>query len=223
MAESLPFDSDNDLGQFETMADHEKNAEHDPLMGDNTNTAEPSFDETSLDGVGDRAEAQNTESSETIEGSETDLLMAQLEKTVTERDEFKTMLQRERADFVNFRKRVEREKSESRNTYVASTVTKFLPVLDDFDRAMASVPSEVGENGWVEGFALIHKKFNDLLNQLGVVPIDPLGQPFDPNLHEAVGSEDSEQFESGTVSTVLQKGYMLDDKCIRVAMVKVAN
>ncbi len=151
-------------------------------------------------------------------------LEVQLEKALSERDDFKEALQRERADFVNFRKRTEREKSEVRNHVTIETIARFLPVLDDFERAISSTPVDVREDGWVQGFMLIHKKFRDLLlNQFGVEPVDPLGETFDPNWHEAIGSEDSDEYESGIVTAVLQKGYKLDDKCIRVAMVKVAN
>lgn len=177
-------------------------------------------DESLLDSVDD---PQVEDSGIAPEEGDAESLMAQLEKTLTERDEFKAALQRERADFVNFRKRIEREKADMRATYVASTIAKLLPVLDDFDRAMNAVSSEDKQQGLVEGFGLIHKKFNDLITQMGVVAIDPLGQPFDPNFHEAIGAEDTDEYESGMVSAVLQKGYMLDDRCIRVAMVRVAN
>ncbi len=146
-----------------------------------------------------------------------------LDTLTLQRDQFKDALQRERADFINFKKRAEREKAEMKAVIAANTIAKFLPVIDDFDRAMAAVPTDLDDNSWLTGFSMIHKKFNDLLMQLGVEVIDPLGQPFDPNYHEAISSEDSDEYESNMVSAVLQKGYKLDDRCIRVAMVKVAN
>lgn len=155
---------------------------------------------------------------------EEEALEMQLEKALTQRDEFKEALQRERADFVNFRKRIERERSEIRSNVTSDTVARFLPILDDFERAIEQTPAEARDDGWVEGFNLIYKKFRDLLlNQFGLEPIDPLGEEFDPNWHEAIGSEESDEYESGTVTAVLQKGYKLDDKCIRAAMVKVAS
>lgn len=148
---------------------------------------------------------------------------SELERALLERDEFKAALQRERADFTNYRKRVEREKAEMRSTVSADTIVKLLPVLDDIDRAIASTPEEAKNNDWMRGFTMIQRKFYDLLNQMGIVAIEPLGEPFDHHFHEAIGSEDSDQYESGTVSTVLQKGFKMDDRCIRVALVKVAN
>lgn len=146
-----------------------------------------------------------------------------LDTLLMQRDQFKDALQRERADFINFKKRVEREKAEMKAVTTADTVARFLPIIDDFDRAMAAVPSDATENSWLLGFTMIHKKFSDLLTQFGVEVIDPLGEPFDPNYHEAISSEDSDEYESNMVTAVLQKGYKLDDRCIRVAMVKVAN
>lgn len=150
-------------------------------------------------------------------------LEMQLEKALTERDEFKAALQRERADFINFKKRTEREKSDMRATVMGQTLTKFLGIVDDFDRAIGATPEDVAEDGWVTGFNLIHKKFHDLLAQLEVTAINPLGEPFDPNLHEAIGRVETDEYESGTVAEVLQKGYMMNDKCLRVAMVYVAE
>jgi molecular chaperone GrpE len=147
-----------------------------------------------------------------------------LGKALTQRDEFKEALQRERADFVNFRKRTEREKSDMRSSVTMDTVARFLPILDDFERAIGATPDEAKDDGWLEGFTLIYKKFRDLLfNQFGVESIDPLGEPFDPNWHEAIGSAESDEYESGMVIEVLQKGYKLENRCIRVAMVRVAS
>jgi molecular chaperone GrpE len=138
-------------------------------------------------------------------------------------EEFKAALQRERADFTNYRKRVEREKGELKGQIVGDTVRSFLPIFDDLDRAINSLPSELKEHDWYKGFSLIGKKFNDLLESYGIQLIDPLGTPFDPNFHEAIGSDDSGEYASGSVSAVLQKGYALQGKCIRPAIVKVAN
>jgi molecular chaperone GrpE len=151
------------------------------------------------------------------------LLRKQLETALSAGDEFKDALQRERADFSNFRKRTEREKAELRSVVVSETVQKFLPVVDDFERAMASLPAEFEESEWLTGFQLISKKFADVLEQFGIKVINPLGEPFDHNYHDAIGSEDAPEYESGTVIDVLQKGYLMNGKCIRPAIVRVAN
>ncbi|GIK66772.1 MAG: nucleotide exchange factor GrpE [Chloroflexota bacterium] len=147
----------------------------------------------------------------------------ELEKALAQVEEYKAALQRERADFVNYKKRVEREKSELSGNVTAKTLLNVLPIIDDFDRAIQATPEDVKNNGWMTGFSLIHKKFQDMLQNLGVEQINPLGQPFDPNFHDAIGSDDSDEYESGAVIEVLQKGYTMEGKCIRPAIVRVAN
>lgn len=155
---------------------------------------------------------------EVVESEET-----ALDKALQQIEEFKVALQRERADFINFRKRAEREKAEMRSALSAEILMKFIPIVDDFNRAMTVLSDEVKNNEWVTGFTLIHKKFLDLLDNAGIVEINPLGQPFDPNFHEVIGMEDSDGYPSQHVIAVLQKGYALENKCLRPAMVKVAN
>jgi molecular chaperone GrpE len=155
---------------------------------------------------------------ETAEGSKDPL-----QEALAQLEEFKSALQRERADFINFKKRVEREKIDLRKAYMSETLLKVFPIIDDFDRAIESLPDDVKNNEWLTGFTLIHKKFRDMLDTLGIVAINPIGEPFDPNFHEAVMSEDSDQHKSGHIIAVLQKGYVLEDKCLRPAMVKVAS
>lgn len=150
-------------------------------------------------------------------------LQTQLATAITERDDFKDALQRERADFSNFRKRSDREKLEMRSTVAADTIKRFLPVFDDLDRAVTTAPEEVKDSEWYKGFSMIGKKFNDLLESYRIEIVNPLGEPFDHNFHDAIGSDDSDEYESGTVIDVMQKGYVLDGKCIRPAIVRVAN
>lgn len=150
--------------------------------------------------------------------------MDELSKVMAQLEEFKAALQRERADFQNFRKRVERETEAVKAKISAEVLAKFLPVLDDFNRALEAVPAEEQENSWVLGITGIHRKFQSLLEGEGIVPIDPLGQPFDPSFHEAIGADEpSEQFASGHVTAVLQKGYMQGDRVLRPAIVRVAS
>ena len=140
--------------------------------------------------------------------------------------EYLEALQRERASFINFRRRAEQEKAETAQYATAGLVKKLLPVLDDFDRALASIPeAERKGNKWVEGIELIARKLHNILEQEGVTPIEALGQPFDPNLHEAVAFEDNSDGgdHPDTVSEVFSKGYTLRDRVIRPAMVKVSR
>jgi len=139
-------------------------------------------------------------------------------------EEFKDALQRERADFQNFRKRIERETDMLKAKTVGDVLGKFLPVVDDFERAVNAIPEEEREKDWVAGISLILRKLQALLEAEGVQQIDPLGQDFDPNYHEAIGADEpSDEFASGQVTAVLQKGYLKGDRVLRPAMVRVAN
>lgn len=186
----------------------------------NNDTAEEAVSDVQEDNE-NQQEQEQEQVIETIPVTDTEA--GAVEAVTLQRDEFKAALQRERADFVNYKKRTERERAEMRSSIIGDTVGKFLPILDDFERALSVVPESADDDGWVKGFSMIRKKFNDLLTQMGIEVIDPLGEPFDPNLHEAIGSEDSDTYDSDTVMMVLQKGYVMDDRVIRVAMVKVAN
>jgi molecular chaperone GrpE len=139
-------------------------------------------------------------------------------------DEFKEALQRERADFQNFRKRTEREKETLKTSAAGKLLEKFLPIIDDFDRALGAIPEEESGNDWLKGITLIQRKFRSVLEAEGVKEIDPLGEEFDPNFHEAIGADEpTDDYESGQITAVLQKGYMLDDRVLRPAMVRVAS
>ncbi len=126
---------------------------------------------------------------------------------------------RERADFTNFRRRMENEKSQIWSMAAGENIKKFLPVLDDLERALANRPAD---DAWAGGVELVVRKFQSILESEGVKRMEALGQPFDPNLHEAIGQEETTQFESGMVCEVLQNGYMQGDRVLRPALVKVA-
>ncbi len=124
------------------------------------------------------------------------------------------------ADFQNFRRRTEKEKNDIYAFANEKIVSELLNVLDNFERAL-----EHGAEGdsFAEGMKMIFKQLQDVLEKAGVAEIEALGLDFDPNFHNAVMTEDSAEYESGKVSAVLQKGYMLNHKVIRPSMVKVAN
>src|SRR5947209_6864863 len=114
-------------------------------------------------------------------------------------------LQRERASFINYRRRSEQERAETIQFAAASLIKKLLPVVDDFDRALAAIPEEERKNNkWVEGVELIARKLHNILEQEGVQPIEALGQPFDPNLHEAVAFEDKTEGSNDHQDTVAE-------------------
>ena len=131
--------------------------------------------------------------------------------------------QRARAEFANYKKRTEREKSELFQRAALDTLKALLPIIDDFDRAFENVPEAIGDDPWIGGVSMIQRKFMTLLEQYEVEAIDPTGGPFDPNLHQAIGAEESDEVESGHVIETLQKGYRAGGNVLRLALVKVAN
>ena len=131
--------------------------------------------------------------------------------------------QRERPEFANFKRRVERERIETYQHASVDVIKQLLPIVDDFERAMANIPEELRDNPWVSGVSLIGRKFERLLEQFSVNAIDPTGQPFNAEQHEAVVMDESETVESGHVIETLQRGYMVGDRVIRPALVRVAR
>ncbi len=123
------------------------------------------------------------------------------------------------AEFENYKKRTQKEKDDIYALAKSDVVLKLLPVIDNFDRAEAVIEGDAV----AEGVRLIKKQFDEFLQKLGVVEIEAAGREFDPNFHSAVFHEDVEGEPENTVSEVLQKGYMLGDKVIRHAIVKVVN
>ncbi len=154
-------------------------------------------------------------------------LQAELEDERRRADASTLGWQRERADFSNARKRFERDLLTSRFNAKVDTLRALLPVLDDFERATENLPAvEDGSEElqvWLEGMEAIRRKLLKALADAGVQPLDPLGEPFDPNLHEALGHDSDTDMESGLVSATLQKGYICGDRVLRPALVRVAG
>ncbi|HET7012003.1 MAG TPA: nucleotide exchange factor GrpE [Anaerolineales bacterium] len=130
--------------------------------------------------------------------------------------------QRTLADFANYKKRVERDQQESHARAAAGILIRFLPVLDDLERALKERPAQA-EASWVEGIELVLRKLQSLLEAEGVEVIPAQGAVFDPNLHEAVTHEDSGEHQEGHIIEVIQQGYRLGDRVLRPALVRVAR
>ncbi|MBK8984838.1 MAG: nucleotide exchange factor GrpE [Chloroflexi bacterium] len=130
---------------------------------------------------------------------------------------------RVQAEFANARKRMDKQRVDIHYRAVADAAEKLLPIVDDFERAMESVPETIGGDVWFEGMQLVYRKLTNILEGMNVKAIEAVGQPFDPNCHEAIMQEASDDYESGTVTRVLQKGYMLGDRVIRPSLVYVAE
>ena len=139
-----------------------------------------------------------------------------------ERDDYRDRWMRKSAEFDNYRKRVERERREQSDQAVVDLLQELLLVVDDFDRAL-TVDSGDGDPAYRKGVELIHGKLHDLLAKYGVRPIEALGADFDPNVHEAVTHEESDQHREGEVMEELQRGYKVGERLLRPAMVKVAK
>ena len=145
-----------------------------------------------------------------------------VEKLQRERDDYLDRLMRKAAEFDNYRKRVERERREQADQAVIELLSELLAVVDDFDIALAVDAGEAAA-AYRKGVELIHAKLHDLLRRHRVRPIDALGATFDPNIHQAVIHEESPDHREGEVIGELRKGYMMGERLLRPAMVKVAK
>jgi molecular chaperone GrpE len=137
--------------------------------------------------------------------------------------EYLDALQRERAAFLNYKRRVEQDREEASYKATANVLKKLLGVVDDFDRAVAHLPEEAKKVPWVEGILAIHRKLNSVLESEGVEKIEAQDKPFDPNLHEAVAFDDTGDGHEDTVAEVYANGYKVRDRVLRPAMVKVSR
>jgi molecular chaperone GrpE len=154
---------------------------------------------------------------------ENEALKAQLEELNQQLDGLKTQSMRMAADFDNFRKRTSKEKEDLEQQIKRVTLSELLPVVDNFERARSHIkPQTDGEMGIHKSYQGVYKQLVDCLNRIGVSAMRPEGQEFDPNLHEAVLREPTNEYPEGVVIEQLQRGYFLGDKVLRHAMVKVA-
>ena len=127
------------------------------------------------------------------------------------------------AEFDNYRKRTEKEKSQMFDLGVKSVIEKLLPVVDNFERGLGSVSEADKDNAFVQGFNMIYKQLISMLDDIGVKPIEAVGKPFDPNYHNAVMHTEDENLGENIVAEEFQKGYMYKDMIVRHSMVRVVN
>ena len=173
----------------------------------------------------DAVEETNEETSEEEKegkgffGKKKDKKVAALEEKVAELED---RTKRQMAEFENFRKRTEKEKSQMFETGAKSVIEKILPVIDNFERGLAAIEPD-NKDSFYEGMCMIHKQMLSELEKIGVTPIEAIGKEFDPNFHNAVMQVESEEFESGVVAQELQKGYMYRESVVRYSMVAVVS
>ena len=170
--------------------------------------------------VADSEDAPGAPAEETA-GAELSDLEKELDALKKEKEDIYERLLRKQADFENFRKRTEKDKREYQVYAITEFLLDLLPILDNFERALAH-PDDQGGPDYRKGVELIYRQFRDLMEKKGLRSIETTGQPFDPNYHEAILREERNDLPENTILAELQKGYFLKDKLLRPAMVKVS-
>lgn len=168
----------------------------------------------------EQTEVPEGEKKEKLFGKKKEKKQSKLEERLAELEEQRV---RQLAEFENFRKRSEREKSQMFEMGSKNVIEKILPVIDNFERGLIGVPEEEKDSPFVQGMELVYKQILTAFEEMGVKPIEAVGQEFDPNLHNAVMTVDDDSLESGTVAEELQKGYLFKESVVRHSMVKVVN
>lgn len=217
----------------------EEDMEDSGLSSEDVDTETDEGQEETSEGQAEASEMENDseEDSEQVEDSEDESkenessiekkgLFKKKEKKNKQEEkiaELNDRVQRQMAEFDNFRKRTEKEKAQMFEVGAKSIIEKILPVVDNFERGLSAVPEESKDDPFVEGMDKIYKQLMTELENLEVKPIEAVGAEFDPEYHNAVMQVESEEFESGVVAQELQKGYMYRDSVVRHSMVAVVQ
>ena len=192
------------------------------------NASETQTDEnvTSTEETNETADTEEAENADT-DSEDSDKKKSFFKKKKDKKDEqieeLTDKVKRQMAEFDNFRKRTEKEKSQMYDMGAKTIVEKILPVIDNFERGLAAVPEESKEDAFVVGMDKIYRQMLTVLEEAGVTPIEAVGAEFDPNFHNAVMHVEDETLGENVVAEELQKGYMYRDTVVRHSMVKVAN
>jgi molecular chaperone GrpE len=149
-------------------------------------------------------------------------LQTTLEESQAQAAEYLDGWQRARAEFSNYKKRVEQERQRIYKDAASDVIKRYLPVIDDLERALNNKPEEGEGATWAGGIELVYRKLLAILEAEGITRIEAEGQPFDPNLHEAIVQSESDEHESDQIIEVLEQGYMVGDRVLRPARVRVA-
>ena len=161
--------------------------------------------------------------SESVSMEEYSALKEEFDKIQKQSKEYFEGWQRERADFSNYKKRIDREQSQLSQNLTGNILKKYLVVLDDLDRALKTRPAGGDEAGWADGIELIYRKLQKILEAEGVTRMPAENETFDPIRHEAISHEDSPNHKSGEIIEVVQQGYLIGDRVLRPALVRVAR
>jgi molecular chaperone GrpE len=168
--------------------------------------------------MGDKKDREQVE-----EVGELGQLRQELEACQEEAADWLDKYRRSAAEFSNYRKRQARERERQTLQLKMEMMRRLLPVIDDMERAIASIPEGVEKDGWVQGIKLIGNKFETFLDESRVVAIEALGEPFDPNFHSALMKAPSVKYPEGVVMKELEKGYLMDDQVLRPTRVQVSS
>ncbi|KAK8328540.1 hypothetical protein V6Z12_A11G258400 [Gossypium hirsutum] len=207
----VPFASTG--GETDTI--HTQQQVQEPQIEDSSDVDVAAVDDTAAD--------ESSDVEETSSSAISSLLQSYKEALAKELSTEKDRVLRIGADFDNFRKRTERERLSLVANAQGEVLENLLPVLDNFERAKAQIKVKTeGEEKINNSYQSIYKQFMEILGSLGVEPVDTVGNPFDPMLHEAIMQEDSTEFEEGIILQEFQKGFKLGDRLLRPAMVKVS-
>lgn len=147
----------------------------------------------------------------------------ELEEWKDKANEYLDGWQRSRAEFSNYKKRVERDQAQVYQNATGSVIKRFLDVMDDLERALKNRPQDGDGAAWADGIDLVYRKLSSAFEAEGITPMEAERQYFDPNLHEAISSEDNPDYDSGQIIEVLKQGYHIGDRVLRPAMVRVAK
>lgn len=179
------------------------------------------------DAEADEQDSENDNGSEQLTigltEDEYDLLQMQVKESQSMAEEYLEGWQRAKAEFQNYKKRIEKERDQYYQNKTAEILIKYLEILDDLDLALKDKPSDGGESSWADGIELVYRKLQGILETEGVEQIETDGQFFDPHLHEAISHEESDEHESDQIIAVLKQGYRLGDRILRPAVVRVAR
>lgn len=180
-------------------------------------------EEPTLNNAGGQPSDGAAPAPDTRPADELETLKAELAEIEQKADEYLRLAQRTQADFINYRRRVDEERAQLTRDAGLSVITRLLPILDDFERAMTNASSAERESGWGQGVQLVERNLRSLLSAEGVEAIPAEGAEFDPRLHEAVGSAPSEDVPEGHVLHVVRQGYRKGERILRPTQVLVAK
>ena len=200
----------------------ENATEEKPAEETSTESAESNFVDTEQKVAAEKADKEN-EKEEKKDKKKKDKSDKKQEVLKERIEELEDRVKRQMAEFDNFRKRTEKEKTAMFETGAKSVIEKILPVVDNFERGLASVPEEEKETGFAQGMEMIYKQLMTELENMDVKPIPAVGEEFNPDFHNAVMQVESEEYESGVIAQELQKGYTYRDSVVRHSMVAVVQ